>query len=318
MIRQCKRAGFIAALIGFLLAPLACSDAPTAVEQTGAQDEESGEPSLAQLSADLASAVPLSTAEAGEVNQVLQAHGGRFEQPGFLWYAAEGLQKTLTERQKLRLFRLLDRDPAPMLARMMRQRMVHPLGPLGLIADLLTEEQKASMRQLHQSYRTQVREVLAAVRAGEMTREEGLQEVQSLRESLRAEVEALLTEEQKLALEERRAERFETREEHREAARQAMIDALDLSEEQVEALEALWEAHWDELVELREAFGEGELEWETFTEAVRSLRTDLWEQLAEILSEDQLEIFKIHRVLMGRWEGLRRRLGSGILAGMGG
>ena len=126
------------------------------------------------------------------------------------------------------------------------------------------------------------------------------------REAFHAEFETILTDEQKAKLEEHRAEMEEHRAERqakrearrgdheaaREAGRDAMQDALGLTEEQIAAIDALrgeWSADADESREERRAAHEAAME--------------------EILTDTQLEIVALHRALDSR---LRiRRMGAG-------
>lgn len=290
---------------------------------------------LAAFSADLVEVVPFSKAAEGQVNVVLNRHQDRVEAPGFLWIVAEEMQKTLSEDQKARMFAMFERSleqgfghgrrgkgqgegfgagpghrfggPGGMGEEEMgAERGRGPMGPLRIIADLLTDEQKEQLKALQESHQEAVRAVLQSARAGEITREEAAEQVKALRDALKVEVEAILTDEQKAALEERIGERQEDRQERREQALAARNDALGLTEAEAAALDALLAAHREAMKELRESIGEGLMDREAVRAAVAELRKAHFEEVEALLTDEQIEIIKIHHVLRVRWAHVKQ------------
>ena len=94
-----------------------------------------------------------------------------------------------------------------------------------------------------------------------------------------------------------------------------MIEALGLSEAQVEQIKALREERRAAFEPGREALLEklqaGEIDREAMREMMRSEREAAREELGEILTEQQLEIMDIHRALISREMGSRGRKGWG-------
>ncbi len=324
-------------VVGMLLALLAVAVWATGCDSvdTPAAQEAPDNDVLAAFSADLVEAVPLSQAAGGQVNGVLRRHQQRIDAPGFLWYVAEGLQKTLSEEQKARMFAMFERNLAQGFGHGRRGngqgeglgagpghrfggpggageeeadagRGWGPMGPLRIIADLLTDEQKEQLKAMQESHQEAVRAVLQSARAGEITREEAAEQVKALRDALKVEVEAILTDEQKAALEERIGERQEDRQERREQALAARNDALGLTEAEAAALDALLAAHREAMRELRESIGEGSMDREEVRAAVAELRKSHFEEVEALLTDEQIEIIKIHHVLRVRWAHVKQ------------
>lgn len=315
--RLIRFAGLWLTAVAISLSFVACDSV-----EAPAEAEVPGDETLMALSEDLAENVPLSAAEQASVNAVFSEHEGRVMEPGFLWYVAAGLQQTLSDEQKERMFRLLERHERRQWQEMRRDgvrdavRRAFSVGILRPIADDLTEAQRTEIRAIHEEHAEQAKAVFEALNNEEITREEAHEQLASLREELHENVSAVLTEEQREALASWIEERKGEREERREAQREAMIDALDLTTEQVEALDALREQHREELGDWRPGFWSDDFDRSAFLEDRLALHEEMEEALAEILTGAQLEAVKIHRVLIQQVK-LRRNRQGGFADGPG-
>ena len=285
----------------------------------------------ADLSQTLTSELALTTVQQQAVSAIMTTHEGRAHEPGLLWYVAADLQETLTDEQKERLLARTDsmrgnghfgqggpggggpghgnRGP--------RDRG----GNGGGLRDLLTDEQLEAAAAIRETYQPQFEALLEALRSESISREEFHTQMQALQEAMRAEIEALLTDEQREALEARRAEHEQAREEYRQQEQAAMEDALGLSADQITALANLMEQHQADREALREQFEAGDLTEEALHEALTALKAAQDEALQTLLDETQYEIVQIHDALAHRAKrrgGQGRRGPGGDRGGQGG
>lgn len=300
--------------------------------------------SYALLTADLGLSAADATSIASRVDGFTTASVDAPE-PGFLWELAAEIHASLSDEQ---LEQLLDRIEATdigffgrtgglrqgagpgggqMGGQFARQRPgMRPGGGPGagafgaqrpgamraLAALDLTDEQKESIREIHEAHRDEVRALLQE--RGTMDADAFREQMDALRESIRAEVEGVLTSEQieqleqfRQEAEERRTERQAARESRREEARAVMADVLGLTDAQVAELEALRldrEAMRAEVQELIEAGADRE-DVRVFLTAERAERK---EAVMAIVDDRQYEIMQIHAFLGHRFAV--RRAGS--------
>ena len=317
-----------------IMAFTAC-ESPTAVEDDSFSNVASLE--IDELADVLVQELSLSPSQQSDVQSSLRRHQGRLNDPGFLWYVAADMQETLTDEQKEELYALAARIQAQ---GGLGQRPgsgvrggfdsgIGPEGPgegpggLGLpnggqqpgesgfisrFEDLLTDEQIDQIETIQEVYREQF-EALHQSRIDEtLTHEEFREQMDTLREAMRAEIEALLTDEQIAAIEaQREAHRadMEARREAQQAANQeraeqvraAMADALGLTDDQLNAIEALHDQLLADRETLHEQLINGDLTREAFHIALDELRTTEMEQMESILDDVQMEIVRIHNAL---------------------
>lgn len=250
--------------------------------------------------------------------QELVANGrDRAGEPGAAWYAAAELQGILTSEQIAELdsrmantrdrvgmkhgerseMRARDgertrdgghaRDGAGSFGRMSG-------GAHGYAGLELTEEQRTQIRAVVESHQAELDELREELRSGDLSREEMRSRAESVHEVIRAEIEPLLTQEQRDRLQERKAgmeERRVAAGEHREAALErreaqhaAMVDALGLTDAQTEVLATLREGRPGGSARA------GDESRSEIRDAHRAV-------LAEVLTEEQQEIVMLHQAL---------------------
>lgn len=319
-MKRFSRFTHLFALAALLVGGLAACD----TSSSALSDDEALAPSdLNEMAATLATELDLSNEQARAVDALLG--GDEKRAPGYLWNVAAELQETLTDTQKERLLERADQRPQ---RRMRRGGAEDGAGRFGQgrrpearrhgLGDLLTDEQQATLREQMTARREAVKELAQARRDGTLSDEAFRAEMQTLREEMKASFEALLTADQKAALEQRRAEHEAKREEYKEAAEVARVEALGLSVEQEAALDALHETHRQAMREQFEAARSGDGDREAFREAFRAqmqeLRAAHKAELAAVLTPVQLEVFEIHNALRahvgkGRRGGPRKARG---------
>ncbi len=264
---------------------------------------------------------------------------GTMRDPGALWALAAELHKTMTQEQRARLLERLEQMAANRRAggeRGMRpgrpgQGGFHT-GPNGqrdnLLAELnLTAEQEAALAAIREDFRAQSETLRGQFHAQDQGQDRvAYQEaVRALREELHAAVIGVLTADQAAQLEElrtaaeaereaRQAERRQEREARRMATEAARAEALNLTAEQLaalEELEAAREAFREEVRALRDAGASAE----EIRAAIDAHQQAHPEGIAQILTQEQLEITAIHRVLTLRMAARRSQAGQGGMQG---
>jgi Spy/CpxP family protein refolding chaperone len=244
--------------------------------------------------------------------QELVANGrDRAGEPGAAWYAAAELQGILTSEQIAELdsrmantrdrigmkhgerseMRARDgghaRDGAGSFGRMSG-------GAHGYAGLELTEEQRTQIRAVLESHQAELDALREELRSGDLSREEMRSRAESVHEAIRAKIEPLLTQEQRDQLQERESrfeehrvasgEHRETALERREAQHAAMVDALELTDAQIEVLDALGAGR---------SGGSARAGDESRSEIHEAHRA----AMAEVLTEEQQEIVTLHRAL---------------------
>ncbi len=286
----------------FLLA--ACDAGTSATEEETLNPDE-----LTELAAALTQDLNLSPDQAKAVDDLLAT--GQQRTPGHLWTVAAALQQRLRDEQKTRLSELaaqrrerlteqgrrgrFDRGEQGNGRRFGQRRGAHE----GLAA-VLTPEQQEAFKALHLAHRDEVQKLRQARSEGTLTLEAFREQMQTLREAMRAEMAALLTDEQKATLEQRRQERKARGEAFKETAAQARAEALGLSAEQEAALEALQAEHQAAFQALMEQARAGELDREAARAQGQALREAHQADLAAVLTPAQQEIVEIHDALAAR------------------
>ena len=292
------------------------------------------DPELAQLSASISDEVSLSSEQRGDFEQSLARHGGnRFNrEPGFLWTVAADLQATLTDEQKAELFAGTQEAEDGLsfrgllgfpgsggrygLGGFMGGSHRHGVSPMDNELNL-TEEQETALTDIHTRYREQFRALAESFRNGEVTEDEVLAQLISLREAKQAEVLDVLTDEQEALLEEFRTQREAQFEEYRQAVNDARNEVLGLTDEQADAIDALYEEQLASRESLIEQVQAGTLTVADFQAEIDTLEAARQEVLTGLLSELQYEIVQIHDALSVRSGKFGHRGGRGFGQGRG-
>ncbi len=248
---------------------------------------------LSAAVSDVANAADL---DADQINSIREA-AARYEgEPGGSWYLAADLHEQLSQEQIDRLITRMKERREQLHQRFERhreeggegqprRRFNHRRGGGDFRADLnLSDGQKEEIQAIRAEYGGEMRELFESLRAGSAP-EEDRERLRELREQMREEMQAVLTDDQRQQLEEHREETIEERREHHEAVRAAMAEALELTDEQREQLRSLWSERLEETEGSRRM-------------GPRPFRgRDLREQISSILTEKHKEIMALHDML---------------------
>jgi Spy/CpxP family protein refolding chaperone len=142
----------------------------------------------------------------------------------------------------------------------------------------VTDEQRQAIREVLESFQPQFEALHERLRSGEITPEEFRAQAQELRETVHAEIDPLLTDEQRAALDKHRAQR----EAFMEQAKAVRIEVLGLTDAQIAELEALKEQR------MSAPLGDASI-----AERIAAHR----EAVAAILSDTQMEIGSLYHAL---------------------
>ena len=326
-----------ASLLAMLMITLAACDSGTAPEA----EQELAAEAAAALQTELTQELSLSSAQQGDVQGIMNRHEGQEHEPGFLWAMAAELQATLTDEQKQELFDRTTKDRGDLCTSGRFGDMGEGPGGFGLprrggslgghgygfngggscFDDVLTDEQKEAVDALRESFRVDIGALRDQRSDGTLDQEAFREQLQALHDALGAEIDALLTDAQRDALEacraDRQAEREAEREARRAADRAAMSDALGLSADQETDVFALLDAHKAEVQALVGEFQDDLINCEDFQATMTDLKATHDESLQTPLGETQWEIVLIHRALSHRMRRHGQRRG-GRFGGPGG
>lgn len=291
-------------LAAFGLAACGREDAPTEpVGGSAVSTDLVADADLGSAIGELTKSLGLSDEQVSAIQELAAQHEDQERAPGAAWYAAVGLQRILSSEQISTIDTQLAAAPSRIRSRPGARSFRGMSGHRDGYAQLnLTEEQQAQVRAVLESHRAEFQGLREEFRGTDVSRDEMRSRAEAVREAIRAEIEPLLTQEQRDRLLEREAgleERREAAMKNRQAARQrgeaehaAMVDALGLTDAQIEQMESLRQdrgAH-------RDGFG-------------------------EILTDDQREVVTLHRALVahrfrasgpeGRGRGAGRNGGAG-------
>lgn len=281
-----SRQGTMATLVVLVFGLSACDEAVTDLaDRAGGQEVAVGD--VDGLLAGVTEGLSLTSGQTAAVNKLAASFGARMREPGALWRLAGELHATLTAEQ---IEQIVDRQ-AERLEQMAARAGDRPAfgrgqgrfghGPRGGPAQLLpdaTDEQRQAIREVLESFRPQFEALHERLRGGEITPQEFRAQAQELREAVHAEIDPLLTAEQRAALDEHRARR----EAFRQQANAVRIEVLGLTDAQIAELEALKEQR------MGAPLGDASI-----AERVAAHR----EAVAAILSDTQMEIGSLYHAL---------------------
>lgn len=326
MMNRCTFRTLTASVLAMLTITLAACDSGAGPDANA--ERELAAEAAAALQTELTQELSLSSAQQGDVQGVMNSQDGQEYEPDFLWALAAELHATLTDEQKQRFF---DRTPDERGDLCASGRfgdvgegpggfgLPRPGGFLGghgygfngggsCLDGVLTETQKETVDSLRKSFH------LEAFTSDDLEQEAFRERLQALHDALAAEIDALLTDEQRDALEachaERQAEREAEREARRAADRAAMSNALDLNADEETAVFALLDAHKAEVEALVTDFQDDLISCEDFQTTLSALKAAHDASLQEILDETQWEIVLIHRALSHRMRRHFQQLGG--------
>jgi Spy/CpxP family protein refolding chaperone len=257
----------------------------------------------------------LTTSQSTRFAEALFRHDRSDRSPGYMWTVAAELSEVLTAEQIAGLiertrsidgnepFRGLRGFPGAGgyygVGGFMGGSGRHGQSPADEIIEL-TEEQRQAIRAIHEDFRERMKALRDEREAGTSTDEELLREIRSLHDEMRAELDAVLTDDQKAALEEYRRDKEAEFAAFREEVNQVRDAVLGLSAEESEAFDAIMADQLSAREVLFEQFQAGDLELAEFQDEVQALHQARDAALEALLTESQYEIVQIHDALAVR------------------
>jgi hypothetical protein len=265
------------------------------------------DPELQAFSEGLNTDVGLSKKSINALNDALNRHGkdGKHRRdPAFLWKVSAEMQGKLSNEEKERLFGWMDDNNVPYLygGGMDAKARRGPGGDRGgmdlrAVFAVLDEAQRESLKSIMDSYRGQMEEVMKKAKDGTIDREAAKAELEALEATMRAEIEALLTDEQRQKLEDMQAGMKQKMEEMRQAAHDAMVSALEMTPDQESGLETINNESAQAQKALMDKAKAEEMGKEDLHEAIKQLIIDRNSKIEALLSDKQIEIIKIYTAL---------------------
>lgn len=290
-----------------------------------AADAQPARPDLAARLQRATSGLDLSA----EQQEALQALASRYADadPADLWQAAAEVNDVLTDAQVAQLREAQEarrgerREGRDERTRQPRRAQTHRALRDGRGQRLrgerprLTDEQRQSLRDARNAQREQMQALVQQLRDGEISDDAFVARSEALREQAAEELRSVLPAEQR----ERLAE-AEARREAAEAAREAALDLTDAQKEAFQALALDRIRSAPERPDLRPYLDdEGRLDREALRadqrdrrEAQRERREAARDEAADILTDEQEAIVALHRAIAGaRFDGRADRPGRG-------
>lgn len=284
------------------------------------------DPELQGFSDGLNDDIGLSKSSINAFNDALNRHGKKGKHrsdPAFLWKVSAEMQSELSDEEKSKLFGWMDDNSTPYL-------FAADMGPKGsrgpkddkgqkhldlrILFTLLDESQAIALKAIMESYETKMDEVMRKAKDGTLDRDSAKAELEALEVAMQAEVEALLTDEQKQKLDEMHLEMKEKMEEMKQAAHDAMVKALSMTSIQEDGLTSINEESGEAQKALMEKAKAEELTRDEIHEALKALFAERNSKIDALFDDTQMEIIKIYTALVMQYSkhcGDRKKDGTG-------
>ena len=276
---------------------------------------------LQDFSSELASDLGLSKSSTKSLNDVLNRHGrgGKHREPGFLWKIAGELAVTLTDEEKAHLFEKMDEKDIPLFGGSKGKKGRTGKGrkggdDFGGIYKVLTDDQKVTFKAIVTAYKERFKAIHEQVKDGSLSKEEARSQMDALKEAMQAEVDALLTEEQKAQIDQNKADRETERQAYKDSSKAVMVDVIGMTAEQVTAFDEANQEARNAAMALFEQAQNGDIDKDTLREGLKNIFATKNEKMEAFFNDDQLEIIKIHKALelrMKKYRGQKGKKGGG-------
>tara|TARA_B110000196_G_scaffold131056_1_gene113542 strand:- start:71 stop:1057 length:987 start_codon:yes stop_codon:yes gene_type:complete len=268
------------------------------------------DPELQAFSDGINADIGLSKSSINAFNDALNRHGKKGKHrsdPAFLWKVSAEMQSKLSDEEKAKLFGWMDDNSTPYL-------FAADMGPRGsrgpkddkgkkhldlrMLFTLLDEAQAANIEAIMESYKTKMDEVMKKAKDGTLDRDSAKAELQALEVAMQAEVEALLTDEQKQKLDEMHLEMKQKMEEMRQAGHDAMVNALSMTSLQEDGLASINKESNEAQKALMEKAKAEELTKDDLHEDLKALFAERNSKIDALFDDTQMEIIKIYTSLV--------------------
>ena len=256
-------------------------------------------PELQDFAKELSSDLGLSESSASAVNDVLNRHGrkGKHREPGFLWKVAGELAVELSDEEKARLFEKMDEKEIPLFSSSKGKKGKKGKSYFSQIKKVLTDDQKVTFKAIKVAYKERFKAIHEQVKDGTLSKEDAKAQKNALREALKAEIDVLLTDEQKAQLEQNKADRKEKRKAYRDSTKAVKVAVLGMTTDQLTAFDAAHQEARDAAKALFEKSKNGDIDKDTLREGLKNIFAAKNEKMLGIFDDSQIEIIKIHKAL---------------------
>ena len=218
------------------------------------------DPELQALAEGLNADIGLSKSSDDAFKDALNRHGkdGKHRRdPGFLWKVAAEMQQNLTQEEKDKMFAWMDAHSVAFLHAPERKDHRGPKGDKGgmdirLMMTVMDTDQQEALKNIMDSYRSQMDEVLRAMKDGTKDEATAKAEIEALELAMKNEIDSLLTDEQKDRIDRLQADMKQKRDDAFQLERDAMVAALEMSADQEAGLAEINQKHSDALKALFE------------------------------------------------------------------
>ena len=269
-------------------------------------------PELQDFAKELSSDLGLSESSASAVNDVLNRHGrkGKHREPGFLWKVAGELAVELSDEEKARLFEKMDEKEIPLFGSSKGKKGKKGKSYFSQIKKVLTDDQKVTFKAIKVAYKERFKAIHEQVKDGTLSKEDAKAQKDALREALKAEIDVLLTDEQKAQLEQNKADRKEKRKAYRDSTKAVKVAVLGMTTDQLTAFDAAHQEARDAAKALFEKSKNGDIDKDTLREGLKNIFAAKNEKMLGIFDNSQLEIIKIHKALSLRMKKHKGKKGK--------
>ena len=256
-------------------------------------------PELQDFAKELSSDLGLSESSASAVNDVLNRHGrkGKHREPGFLWKVAGELAVELSDEEKARLFEKMDEKEIPLFGSSKGKKGKKGKSYFSQIKKVLTDDQKVTFKAIKVAYKERFKAIHEQVKDGTLSKEDAKAQKDALREALKAEIDVLLTDEQKAQLEQNKADRKEKRKAYRDSTKAVKVAVLGMTTDQLTAFDAAHQEARDAAKALFEKSKNVDIDKDTLREGLKNIFAAKNEKMLGIFDDSQIEIIKIHKAL---------------------
>jgi len=259
---------------------------------------------LQDFSSELVLDLGLSKSSAKSLNDVLNRHGrgGKHREPGFLWKIAGELAVTLTDEEKARLFEKMDEKDIPLFGGSKGKKGHAGKGrkggdDFGGIYKVLTDDQKVTFKAIVTAYKERFKAIHEQVKDGSLSKEDARSQMDALKEAMQAEVDVLLTEEQKAKIDQNKADRETKHQAYKDSSKAVMVDVIGMTAEQVTAFDEANQEARNAAMALFEQAKNGDIDKDTLRQGLKNIFATKNEKNEALFNDDQLEIIKIHKAL---------------------
>ena len=269
-------------------------------------------PELQDFAKELSSDLGLSESSASAVNDVLNRHGrkGKHREPGFLWKVAGELAVELSDEEKARLFEKMDEKEIPLFGSSKGKKGKKGKSYFSQIKKVLTDDQKVTFKAIKVAYKERFKAIHEQVKDGTLSKEDAKAQKDALREALKAEIDVLLTDEQKAQLEQNKADRKEKRKAYRDSTKAVKVAVLGMTTDQLTAFDAAHQEARDAAKALFEKSKNGDIDKDALREGLKNIFAAKNEKMIGIFDDSQLEIIKIHKALSLRMKKHKGKKGG--------